>query len=156
MRPGHMAAIALLAGPVVGVLLLIIVPCNLGTNTPYLCGHNAGLGLLIAVPGGILLSGAAAFIIDSALWERRLTDNSSGSAVLRPLKGLLRLFSYLVAVFCLLGVFFAVLGMIDPQQAKLADDADPFGDPGTRWDAAKKLLVSLSGLFVSIGLAKRL
>ena len=69
------------------------------------------------------------------------------------LKESCRLLMYLIGVSCLIGVAFSVLGVIDPKEAKLADDSDPFGDPGTRWDATKMLLsyllVSLVGFYAA-------
>ena len=69
------------------------------------------------------------------------------------LKESFRFLVYLVAVFCLVGAAFSVLSVIDPKEAKLADDSDPFGDPGTRWDAAKLLVsylvVSVVGFYTA-------
>ena len=72
------------------------------------------------------------------------------------LKESLRFLMYLIGVFCLIGVAFSVLGVIDPKDAKLADDSDPFGDPGTRWDAGKMLLIYLLMSMVGFYTAKKL
>ena len=45
-------------------------------------------------------------------------------------------------------VVFAVylLALVDPRGTKLADDADPFGDPGSRW-------VPIVGMLIAGGVA---
>lgn len=47
----------------------------------------------------------------------------------------------------MLGALFALLGIIDPQGSKLADDADPFG-PISRTDGWLALLADLASVAV--------
>jgi hypothetical protein len=61
-----------------------------------------------------------------------------------------RLVGMAVMVAGIVGFAVYVFALADPHGSKLADDGDPFGDPGSRWAPIVGMLVS--GAVAGVGL----